>query len=133
MRYAVKNAPKKNWIRHGNELGRQRRKVDMWPLGVRPVGGGLRPWKLGTSGAEIAKMKVAEIDLQIRWHRAFDPLVPRAKDMPTKKEGKLFTLQQAVERYIDGSATQNGAQTEACDDGGSGSGITDLSPLAGAE
>ncbi|KIK95505.1 hypothetical protein PAXRUDRAFT_377677, partial [Paxillus rubicundulus Ve08.2h10] len=35
-------------------------------------------------------LKVAEIGLQIRWHQAFDPLVPRAKDVPTKKEGKLL-------------------------------------------
>ncbi|KIJ17294.1 hypothetical protein PAXINDRAFT_154624 [Paxillus involutus ATCC 200175] len=84
------------------------------------------------TNAKIAKMKVAEIDLQICWHRAFNPLVPHAKEMPTKKVGKLLTLQQAVERYIDGSATPNGAQMETCDDGGSGSGITDLM-LAGAD
>ncbi|KIK73927.1 hypothetical protein PAXRUDRAFT_177143, partial [Paxillus rubicundulus Ve08.2h10] len=84
------------------------------------------------TNTEIAKMKVAEIDLQIHWHRAFNPLVPRARDMPTKKEGKLLALQQAVERYIDRSATPNCAQTEACNDSGSGSGFTDLT-LAGAD
>ena len=38
---------------------------------------------------ELVSMKVSNIDLQLRWHCQFDEKVPRAKEMPKKKEEKL--------------------------------------------
>ncbi|KAH7890481.1 hypothetical protein F5I97DRAFT_1973003 [Phlebopus sp. FC_14] len=54
---------------------------------------------------ELTTMKVTEIDFQIRWHRRFDALVPKAKDLPKKKEKKLTVLREAVQRYSNGAAS----------------------------
>ncbi|KAH7886413.1 hypothetical protein F5I97DRAFT_1867629 [Phlebopus sp. FC_14] len=54
--------------------------------------------------AEVSRMKVTEIDLQLRWHRGFDPLVPRPKDLPKNKAEKVVVLLAAVGRYRDGDA-----------------------------
>ena len=65
---------------------------------------------------ELASMRVSDIDLQLRWHRQFDEKVPRAKEMPKKKEDKLRELRHAVERHNDGSAA---SRTESnCTNGG---------------
>ncbi|KAG2074964.1 hypothetical protein BDR04DRAFT_1171787 [Suillus decipiens] len=48
---------------------------------------------------DIKKMRVAELDLQIRWHRQFDPQVPAAKDLKGKKAPeKRAILAAAAER-----------------------------------
>ncbi|KAF9231631.1 hypothetical protein BU15DRAFT_68173 [Melanogaster broomeanus] len=44
----------------------------------------------------------AKFDAFIRWHRRFDIAVPRAKDLPKKKEEKLVVLRNAVTRYTTG-------------------------------
>jgi len=53
---------------------------------------------------KLVSMKVSDIDLQLRWHHQFDEKVPRAKEMPKKKEEKLRELRRTVERHNDGSA-----------------------------
>jgi len=57
-----------------------------------------------TTPEMIESMKVAEIDLQLRWHRQFDSQVPPSKDMPKLKAEKVLVLKSAVERYLRGEA-----------------------------
>ncbi|KAH7886418.1 hypothetical protein F5I97DRAFT_1880326 [Phlebopus sp. FC_14] len=45
-----------------------------------------------------------DIVVQLRWHRGFDPLVPRPKDLPKNKAEKVVVLLAAVGRYRDGDA-----------------------------
>ncbi|KAG2134400.1 uncharacterized protein EDB93DRAFT_1092757 [Suillus bovinus] len=52
---------------------------------------------------EIAKMRVVDIDLQIRWHRQFDVEVPAAKHLKGKNgPQKKAILTAAVGRYVCG-------------------------------
>ncbi|KAG1888443.1 uncharacterized protein F5891DRAFT_1199302 [Suillus fuscotomentosus] len=55
--------------------------------------------------ADLAKMRVADIVLQLRWHHEFDLHVPRNKDMPKRKEDKLKVLREAIARYTSGEVT----------------------------
>ncbi len=58
-----------------------------------------------TTPKMIESMKVAEIDLQLRWHRQFDSQVPPwAKDMPKLKAEKVLVLKSTVEHYLRGEA-----------------------------
>ncbi|KAG2147715.1 uncharacterized protein EDB93DRAFT_1250429 [Suillus bovinus] len=52
---------------------------------------------------EIAKMRVVDVDLQIRWHRQFDMEVPAAKRLKGKNgPQKKAILTAAVGRYVCG-------------------------------
>ncbi|KIJ63703.1 hypothetical protein HYDPIDRAFT_29059 [Hydnomerulius pinastri MD-312] len=42
--------------------------------------------------ADLTKMHIPEIDLQIRWHHIFNLKVPQAKDLPKRKEEKVVVL-----------------------------------------
>lgn len=69
--------------------------------------------KICTNVDDVPKLRVTEIDLQIRWHRQFDTLVPAAKDTPKKKEGKVEILQEAVKRYIRGEAAPGESSSQS--------------------
>lgn len=56
--------------------------------------------------ADLAKMRVADIVLQLHWHRELDSSVPRNKGMPKRKEDKLKILREAVARYTSGKVTR---------------------------
>lgn len=66
-----------------------------------------------TTPDAIERMKVAEIDLQLRWHRQFDSDVPSAKDMPRLKTEKVLVLKMAVERYLRGEAVPGESSSQA--------------------
>lgn len=46
-----------------------------------------------------AHQRMSDLDLQICWHRQFDPAVPLAKNLPTRKEEKIPILWAAVQCY----------------------------------
>ncbi|KIK35064.1 hypothetical protein CY34DRAFT_26709 [Suillus luteus UH-Slu-Lm8-n1] len=52
--------------------------------------------------AEVEKLRVDEINLQIRWYRQFDKDVPAAKNTPSGKAKKVEVLMDAVGRYVRG-------------------------------
>ncbi|KAG1760358.1 hypothetical protein EDD22DRAFT_781243, partial [Suillus occidentalis] len=54
--------------------------------------------------AEVEKLRIHDINLQIRWHRRFDKDVPAAKNTPSTKAQKIQVLMDAVGRYIRGEA-----------------------------
>ncbi|KAG1853183.1 hypothetical protein DFJ58DRAFT_728296 [Suillus subalutaceus] len=57
---------------------------------------------------DINKMHVAELDLQIRWHRQFDSQMPTAKDLKGKKAlEKRAILAAAAERLSSGEVGPN--------------------------
>ncbi|KAG2157053.1 hypothetical protein DEU56DRAFT_750253 [Suillus clintonianus] len=62
---------------------------------------------------DITKLRTPEIDLQIRWHRQFDPAVPAAKHIPTTKQKKVEVLLEAIGRYLSGEATPGGQLTSS--------------------
>ncbi|KIK91179.1 hypothetical protein PAXRUDRAFT_13927 [Paxillus rubicundulus Ve08.2h10] len=56
---------------------------------------------------EVVKLRVPEIDVQIRWHCKFDAQVPAAKDLKGKKRGdKVEILMDVVGRFLSASANQ---------------------------
>ncbi|KAJ8580301.1 hypothetical protein M405DRAFT_869578 [Rhizopogon salebrosus TDB-379] len=57
--------------------------------------------------ADLARLRVSDIALQLRWHRQFDTKVPRNKDMPKKKDEKLRVLREAVVRYTRGELKED--------------------------
>jgi len=66
-----------------------------------------------TTPEAIESMKVAEINLQLRWHRQFDSQVPPSKDMPKLKAEKVLVLKSAVERYLRGEAVPGESANKA--------------------
>ncbi|KAF9233214.1 hypothetical protein BU15DRAFT_54211 [Melanogaster broomeanus] len=63
---------------------------------------------------EVVKLRVPEIDVQIRWHRRFDAQVPAAKDLKGKKRGdKVEILMDAVGRFLSGEVRSNAADGTA--------------------
>ncbi|KAG1846992.1 hypothetical protein DFJ58DRAFT_663507, partial [Suillus subalutaceus] len=57
---------------------------------------------------DINKMRVSELDLQIRWHRQFDSQMPAAKDLKGKKAPeKRAILAAAAERLSSGEVGPN--------------------------
>ncbi|KAG2088493.1 uncharacterized protein F5147DRAFT_789471 [Suillus discolor] len=52
--------------------------------------------------AEVEKLRIDEINLQIRWHRQFDKDVPAAKNTPSGKAKRIKVLMDAVGRYVRG-------------------------------
>ncbi|KAG1721897.1 uncharacterized protein EDB91DRAFT_1143850 [Suillus paluster] len=62
----------------------------------------------GVIAEDINKMRVAELDLQIRWHRQFDSQIPAAKDLKGKKAPeKRAILAAAAERLSSGEVGPN--------------------------
>ena len=59
-----------------------------------------------TTPEALGSMRVAEIDLQLRWHRQFDSQIPLTKDIPKTKAEKLEVLKAAVGRYLQGEMAQ---------------------------
>ncbi|KAG1797359.1 uncharacterized protein HD556DRAFT_1233474, partial [Suillus plorans] len=60
---------------------------------------------------EVSKLRSAEVDLQIHWHRRFNTAMPAAKNMPSTKAKKVEVLMEAVGRYLRGEATPSGQAT----------------------
>lgn len=57
---------------------------------------------------DINKMRVAELDLQIRWHRQFHSQIPAAKDLKGRKAPeKRAILAAAAERLSSGEVGPN--------------------------
>ncbi|EGO29480.1 hypothetical protein SERLADRAFT_433458 [Serpula lacrymans var. lacrymans S7.9] len=54
--------------------------------------------------AAIPKMTVAQITLQLQWHRHFDPKVPPNSEIGILKAGKVKALEAAVKHYNSGKA-----------------------------
>ncbi|KAG1848993.1 hypothetical protein F4604DRAFT_1687533 [Suillus subluteus] len=54
--------------------------------------------------AEVEKLRVNKINLQIWWHRQFDKNVPAAKNTPSGKAKRIEVLMDAVGRYVRGEA-----------------------------
>jgi hypothetical protein len=59
-----------------------------------------------TTPEALGIMRVAEINLQLRWHRQFDSEIPLTKDIPKTKAEKLEVLKAAVGRYLRGETAQ---------------------------
>ncbi|KIJ12215.1 hypothetical protein PAXINDRAFT_83254, partial [Paxillus involutus ATCC 200175] len=85
-----------------------------------------------TTEAELLKMKVAEINFQIRWHRHFDTQVAREKDLGKRKEERLVVLQDAIGRLNHGVVKpKDGLDTRVeCEDNSNN--ITTGEPTLGA-
>ncbi|KAH7922726.1 hypothetical protein BV22DRAFT_1016713 [Leucogyrophana mollusca] len=65
---------------------------------------------------DIQKLRVSDIDLQIRWHRQFDEQVPRAKDLPKSRAAKVVVLMAAVERYNREKDTPSTSALTGCEE-----------------
>ena len=59
-----------------------------------------------TTPEALESMRVAEINLQLRWHRQFDSQIPKTKDIPKTKAEKLEVLKAAVGRHLRGETEQ---------------------------
>ncbi|KAG1865898.1 hypothetical protein DFJ58DRAFT_743235 [Suillus subalutaceus] len=82
---------------------------------------------------DLTKLRAPEIDLQIRWHRRFDPAVPAAKDTPTTKQKKVKVLMEAVARYLSGEATPGGPSMSLQPNNHHDSAVASLSELGDGE
>lgn len=59
--------------------------------------------------AEVEKLRIHDINLQIRWHQRFDKDVPAAKNTPSAKAKKIQVLMDAIGHYIRGEAVPKSA------------------------
>ncbi|KIK81800.1 hypothetical protein PAXRUDRAFT_155227 [Paxillus rubicundulus Ve08.2h10] len=85
-----------------------------------------------TTEAELLKMKVAEINFQICWHRHFDTQVAREKDLGKRKEEHLVALRDAIRQLNHGVVKpKDGLDTRVeCEDNSND--ITTGEPTLGA-
>ncbi|KAG2133325.1 hypothetical protein DEU56DRAFT_739092 [Suillus clintonianus] len=101
-------------VEYDKEVVRQHREQDFKKRARRDAAGAKLDAVIPRLTLEdITKLRTPEIDLQIRWHRRFDPAVPAAKHIPTTKQKKVEVLLEAVGRYLSGEATPGGHPTSS--------------------